>query len=112
MPEAKTKNGQTNNRSLTTGPNLAAGFSKTRAAEAIHMFTTFYPPEQAKETLWQLLATSLSGPEGDGFTPAERSHLLLFYRLTGELADALYTLYPKNTEADSIQQVATARTSL
>jgi hypothetical protein len=100
MPELKTKSGQTNNSSLSTGPSESAEFIETRAAEAINMFTTFYPPEQAKETLWQLLATSLSCPEGDGFTPEERSNLLLFYRLTSELAEALFTLYPKTTKAD------------
>ncbi len=94
MSDQKEQTGQKNNSSLATR------VSETRAAEAINMFTTFYPPEQAKETLWQLLATSLSGPEGDGFTPEERSNLLLFYRLTGELAEALHTIYPKTTKAD------------
>jgi hypothetical protein len=91
MSGRKKEYGQTNNSSLTTG------YTAPQAVEIINMFTTFYPPEQAKETLWQLLATSFSGTEGDEFTPAERSNLLLFYRLAGELAEAVYTLYPKTT---------------
>jgi hypothetical protein len=91
MSDFKEQRDQTNNSSL------ANGYTAPQAVETINMFTTFYPPEQAKETLWQLLATSLSGSEGDGFTPAERSNLLLFYRLAGELAEAVYTLYPKTT---------------
>jgi hypothetical protein len=63
MSDFKEQSGQTNNSSLTTG------YTAPQAVEIINMFTTFYPPEQAKETLWQLLATSLSGIEGDGFTP-------------------------------------------
>lgn len=87
----QSKGRQTNNSSL---PTTAA-----EAVATIHHFITFFPPAEVRENLWQLLAGSMSGPHADGWTALERSNLLLFYRLTGELADAVHYLFPKNNGA-------------
>jgi hypothetical protein len=89
MSECKKNAGQTNNSSLATrdaAPN---------AAEVISNFILFYPPEVAKEALWQLLSASMSGPGADDWDGHERSNMLLFYRLAGELVEVLPGLLPK-----------------
>jgi hypothetical protein len=91
MPECKKNGGQTNNSSL---PTEAAAL---HAAEVIRNFILFYPPEVAKEVLWQLLSTSMSGDCADDWNGHERSNMLLFYRLAGELVEVLPGLLPKTS---------------
>jgi hypothetical protein len=88
MPECKKNGGQTNNSSLPTED------AALHAAEVIRNFILFYPPDVAKEALWQLFSTSLSGPGADDWNGHERSNMLLFYRLAGELVEALPGLVP------------------
>ncbi len=109
MSECKKNAGQTNNSSLstglseTTGPSgptdsaASKGVSDLHAAEVIRNFTLFYPPEVAKEALWQLLSTCMSGPGADDWNGYERSNMLLFYRLAGELVEVLPGLLPKTS---------------
>jgi hypothetical protein len=66
-----------------------------KAAEVIRNFTLFYPPDVAKEALWQLLSASMSGNCADDWNAHERSNMLLFYRLAGELVEVLPGLVPK-----------------
>jgi hypothetical protein len=89
MPECKKNGGQTNNSSL---PTEAAALN---AAEIIRNFILFYPPDVAKEALWQLLSTCMSGPGADDWDANDRSNMLLFYRLAGELVEALPRLLPR-----------------
>jgi hypothetical protein len=89
MSEQKENSGQTNNSSLP------AEDAALHAAEIVRNFILFYPPEVAKEALWQLLSTSMSGPGADDWNGHERSNMLLFYRLAGELVEALPRLLPK-----------------
>jgi hypothetical protein len=89
MSEQKENSGQTNNSSLP------AEDAALHAAEIVRNFILFYPPEVAKEVLWQLLSTSMSGPGADDWNGHERSNMLLFYRLAGELVEALPRLLPK-----------------
>jgi hypothetical protein len=89
MPECKKNSGQTNNSSLSTeaaAPN---------AAEIIRNFTLFYPPDVAKEALWQLFNAGMSGTGADDWNAQDRSNMLLFYRLAGELVEVLPGLLPK-----------------
>jgi hypothetical protein len=90
MPECKKNGGQTKNSSLPTED------AALHAAEVIRNFIFFYPPEVAKEALWQMFSTSMSGPSADDWNGYERSNMLLFYRLAGELVEALPRLLPKN----------------
>jgi hypothetical protein len=94
MSERKKNSGQTNNSSLSTES------AALHAAEVIRNFTLFYPPDVAKEALWQLLSVSMSGPGADDWSPHERSNILLFYRLAGELVEVLPGLLPKTNNAD------------
>ncbi len=96
MSDRKNKQAQTNNSSLSAGATAPSTSYAAEAVATIHNFTTFFPPSEVRENLWQLLAGSMSGPHADGWTALERSNLLLFYRLTGELADAVHYLFPKN----------------
>jgi hypothetical protein len=89
MSEQDQERGQTNNSSLPTES------AALHAAEVIRNFILFYPPEVARETLWQLLSTSMSGPGADDWDGHERSNMLLFYRLAGELVEVLPGLLPK-----------------
>jgi hypothetical protein len=76
-------------------PNGAAA----HAAEVIRNFILFYPPDVAKEVLWQLLSTSMSGPGADDWDGYDRSNVLLFYRLAGELVEVLPGLLPPPNNA-------------
>jgi hypothetical protein len=97
MSDFKKDDGQTNNSSLATGSSGANGYAAPNAAEAISNFLTFYPPPEAKEVLWQLLAGSMSGPHADAWDAHERSSIVLFYRLACGLVDAVQYLHPNNT---------------
>jgi hypothetical protein len=88
MSDRKNNSGQTNNSSLS------AESAALHAAEVIRNFIFYYPPEVAKETLWQLLNTCMSGPGADDWNAYDRSNMLLFYRLAGELVEALPGLLP------------------
>jgi hypothetical protein len=92
MSEPKKNGGQTNNSSE---PAESAALN---AAAIIRNFMLFYPPDVAKETLWQLLSASMSGPCADDWSPHERSNILLFYRLAGELAEVLPSLLPQQNQ--------------
>jgi hypothetical protein len=94
MSDRKNNNGQTNNSSLPTEP------AALHAAEVIRNFILFYPPDVAKEALWQLLSTSMSGDGADDWNGHERSNMLLFYRLAGDLVEVLPGLLPKTNNAD------------
>jgi hypothetical protein len=94
MSDFKEQSGQTNNSSLTPPLN------EHQAAEAISHFITFYPPPEAKEALWQLLAGSMSGPHADAWNGDERSNIVLFYRLACGLVDAVHFLHPNTTNAE------------
>jgi hypothetical protein len=98
MSDRKKNGGQTNNSSLATGPSGPAESAALHAAEIIRNFMLFYPPDVAKETLWQLLSVSMSGPGADCWSPHERSNILLFYRLVGELAEVLPGLLPQQNQ--------------
>ncbi len=100
MSDFKKDSGQTNNSSLATGPSGPTGYAAPHAAEAISHFITFYPPPEAKEALWQLLAGSMSGPHADAWNADERSNIVLFYRLACGLVDAVHYLHPNNTNAE------------
>ncbi len=91
MSEPKKNGGQTNNISL---PAEAAAL---HAAEVISNFILFYPPDVAKEALWQLFNASMSGNVADDWDCHDRSNMLLFYRLAGELVEVLPGLLPKST---------------
>jgi hypothetical protein len=93
MSDHKKNRDQTNNSSLSTE---AAALN---AAAIIRNFIFFYPPEVAKEALWQLLSTSMSGDCADDWDGYERSNMLLFYRLAGELVEALPRLLPPQHNA-------------
>jgi hypothetical protein len=88
MSDRKENGDQTNNSSLPTG------YAAPHAAEVIRNFILFYPPEVAREVLWQLLSTCMSGPGADDWDGHERSNMLLFYRLAGELVEVLPGLLP------------------
>jgi hypothetical protein len=55
------------------------------AAEIIRNFTLFYPPDVAKEALWQLFNASISGTGADDSNAHDRSNMLLFaaWRVSG-----------------------------
>jgi hypothetical protein len=89
MSDRKNDSGQTNNSSLPTES------AALHAAEVIRNFTLFYPPDVAKEALWQLLSASMSGDCADDWDANERSNIILFYRLAGELVEVLPGLLPK-----------------
>jgi hypothetical protein len=89
MSEQKENSSQTNNGSLS------AESAALNAAEVVRNFILFYPPEVAKEALWQLFSTSMSGPGADDWNSHERSNMVLFYRLAGELVEVLPGLLPK-----------------
>jgi hypothetical protein len=89
MPECKKNGGQANNSSL------ASESAALNAAEVVLNFILFYPPDVAKEALWQLLSASMSGDCADDWNAHERSNMLLFYRLAGELVEVLPGLLPK-----------------
>jgi hypothetical protein len=99
MSEQDQKGGQTNNSSLSTGLSGSTEAAALHAAEVIRNFLFFYPPEVAKEALWQLLSTSMSGDCADDWNGYERSNILLFYRLAGELVEALPRLLPPQHNA-------------
>jgi hypothetical protein len=93
MQDKKGQNGgQTNNSSLTT--EAAA----LHAAEIIRNFTLFYPPDVAKEALWQLFNAGMSGTGADYWNACDRSNMLLFYRLAGELVEVLPGLLPQQNQ--------------
>jgi hypothetical protein len=83
MSEHIQKDGQMNNSSL------ASESAALHAAEVIRNFTLFYPPDLAKEALWQLFSASMSGDCADDWDAFERSNIILFYRLAGELVEVL-----------------------
>jgi hypothetical protein len=95
MQDKKGQSGQTNKSSLAAGDAASSGVSDPHAAEVIRNFILFYPPEAAREVLWQLLSAGMSGPAADCWCPQERSNILLFYRLAGELVEVLPGLLPK-----------------
>ncbi len=97
MSSRKKNSGQTNNSSLATGPSGPTEAAALHAAEVIRNFILFYPPDVAKEALWQLLSTCMSGPGADDWDGHERSNMLLFYRLAGELVEVLPGLLPKTS---------------
>jgi hypothetical protein len=70
------------------------GVSSPNAAEIIRNFTLFYPPDVAKEALWQLFNAGMSGTGADDWNAHDRSNMLLFYRLAGELVEVLPGLLP------------------
>jgi hypothetical protein len=88
---------QTEQRVKTNNSSLTPPLNEQQAAEAISHFITFYPPPEAKEALWQLLAGSMSGPHADGWNADERSNIVLFYRLACGLVDAVHYLHPNHT---------------
>jgi hypothetical protein len=98
MSEQDQKAGQTNNSSLAATPDVPATVANAHAADIIRNFTLFYPPDVAKEALWQLLAASMSGNCADDWNGHERSNLLLFYRLAGELVEVLPGLLPHHND--------------
>jgi hypothetical protein len=101
MQDKKGQNGgQTNNSSLATGDAASTGVSDPSAAEIIRNFTLFYPPDVAKEALWQLFNAGMSGTGADYWNACDRSNMLLFYRLAGELVEVLPGLLPKTNQAD------------
>jgi hypothetical protein len=97
MSGQRKERSQTNNSSLAAGPSGHTPLNEHQAAEAISHFITFYPPQEAKEALWQLLAGSMSGPHADAWDANERSNIVLFYRLTCGLVDAVHCLHPNTT---------------
>ncbi len=83
---------------IPAGNNNRPDSAALHAAEIIRNFMLFYPPEVAKEALWQLLSTCMSGPGADDWNAHERSNMLLFYRLAGELVEALPRLLPPQNQ--------------
>ncbi len=83
---------------MTSETAASTGVSNLHAAEIIRNFTLFYPPDVAKEALWQLLSAGMSGPGADCWDGYERSNLLLFYRLAGELVEVLPGLLPQQNQ--------------
>jgi hypothetical protein len=69
-----------------------------KAAEIIRNFTLFYPPDAAKEALWQLFNAGMSGTGADYWNACDRSNMLLFYRLAGELVEVLPGLLPQQNQ--------------
>jgi hypothetical protein len=102
MSDRKKNDGQTNNSSLSAGLSESvtpdATVPNAHAVDIIRNFTLFYPPHVAKEALWQLLAASMSGNCADDWNDHERSNLLLFYRLAGELVEVLPGLLPHSND--------------
>jgi hypothetical protein len=94
MSDRKEQSAQTNNSSL------AAESAALHAAEVIRNFTLFYPPDVAKEALWQLFSASMSGDCADDWNCHDRSNMLLFYRLAGELVEVLPGLLPQTSKKD------------
>jgi hypothetical protein len=92
MSERKKNGGQTNNSSVSTES------AALNAAEVIRNFILFYPPDVAKEALWQLLSTCMSSTNANDWGPHERSNMLLFYRLAGELVEVLPGLVPPQNQ--------------
>lgn len=72
MSDRKNNSGQTNNSSLSATPDAPAAVPNAHAADIIRNFTLFYPPDVAKEALWQLLATSLNSNGADDWNGHER----------------------------------------
>jgi hypothetical protein len=81
--------------------NWPNSYPAPQAMAIINTFITFYPPEVAKETLWQLLSGSMSGPSADCWDAGERSNIILFHRLVGELAEVLPMLFPVQGNEDA-----------
>lgn len=98
MSSRNENSGQTNNSSLSAPPDVPVTVPNAHAADIIRNFTLFYPPDVAKEALWQLLAASMSGNGADDWNGHERSNLLLFYRLAGELVEVLPGLLPTTND--------------
>ncbi len=98
MSEQKETGGQTNNSSLSTGLSESTKAAALHAAEIIRNFTLFYPPDVAKEALWQLFNAGMSGTGADYWNACDRSNMLLFYRLAGELVEVLPGLLPPQNQ--------------
>jgi hypothetical protein len=98
MSDRKNNSGQTNNSSLSTGTATSTEACGLYAAEVIRNFILFYPPDVAREVLWQLLSTCMSSTNANDWGPHERSNMLLFYRLAGELVEVLPGLLPPQNQ--------------
>jgi hypothetical protein len=71
------------NVAKTNSSSLSAGDAAPNATAIIRTFIFYYPLGVAKEVLWQLLPTSMSGSGANSWDAYEHSNMLLFYQLAG-----------------------------